>query len=97
MKTSLISIIFILLCVILAQAENSGRQIRPLNSNWEFTKKGSEQALISGNADWEKVNIPHTWNSKDMQSGPNFYAGTGWYRKTLQIEPELKETNISAF
>lgn len=95
MKTSLIStILLILLCVTIAEAENAGREVRPLNSSWEFTKKGSEQALISGNADWEKVNIPHTWNNKDMQSGPNFYAGTGWYRKVLQIEPELKEKRI---
>lgn len=73
-----------------ASGQNTGREIRPVNSDWEFTKKNVEEALISGNANWEKINLPHTWNNKDMQSGPKFYEGTGWYRKNLPIENNLE-------
>lgn len=38
------------------------------NSNWKFTKekiKVDAGASVLGQAQWENVNLPHTWNGKD--------------------------------
>ena len=44
------------------------------NGNWSFTKEGKT----------EKVNIPHTWNAVDGQTGPEqYYRGICTYEKTF--------------
>ena len=56
------------------------------NEAWLFTKDG---ALVQNNRavnteDWEKVELPHTWNGKDGQDGGNdYYRGTCYYTKKL--------------
>ena len=48
------------------------RNIINLNSDWTFTKGGKT----------EKVNLPHTWNAVDGQTGPqSYYRGTCVYEK----------------
>ena len=44
------------------------------NENWIFKKEGKI----------EKVNIPHTWNAVDGQTGPEeYYRGICTYEKTF--------------
>lgn len=44
------------------------------NGNWSFTKEGKT----------EKVNIPHTWNAVDGQTGPEqYYRGICTYEKSF--------------
>ena len=44
------------------------------NENWIFKKEGKT----------EKVNIPHTWNAVDGQTGPEeYYRGICTYEKTF--------------
>ena len=56
------------------------------NEAWLFTKDG---ALVQNNRavnteDWEKVDLPHTWNGKDGQDGgSDYYRGTCYYTKKL--------------
>ena len=59
------------------------------NESWLFTK---DAALIENNrvalnvADWEAVNLPHTWNAQDGQDGGNdYYRGTCYYAKKLAL------------
>ena len=59
------------------------------NNSWLFTKNA---ALVSENhtalniADWEAVNLPHTWNAVDGQDGGNdYYRGTCYYTKKLAL------------
>ena len=79
------------------------------NSSWLFTK---DAALVSENhaalntADWEAINLPHTWNAVDGQDGGNdYYRGTCYYTKKLalsdcqgaeQIYIEFEGANSSA-
>lgn len=50
------------------------RKIINFNGNWSFTKEGKT----------EKVNIPHTWNAVDGQTGPEqYYRGICTYEKTF--------------
>ena len=51
-----------------------------INSAWQFRRADTEQ-----NA-WETVDIPHTWNTQDVDDDtPGYYRGKGYYRKSLQL------------
>ena len=52
-----------------------------INHDWNF--KGFSYLGDSIN---EMVNLPHTWNSKDAQSGFEYYRGVGTYSKKLVID-----------
>ena len=59
------------------------------NDSWFFTK---DAALIAdgcpklGEAGWEAVTLPHTWNATDGQDGGNdYYRGTCYYTKKLAL------------
>ena len=52
------------------------------NDAWLFSK---DKDL--NRAEWEQVNLPHTWNAKDGQDGGNdYYRGTCYYTKNLALE-----------
>ena len=57
-----------------------------LNNNWEF-KTAEEKSYI-------RVNIPHTWNSKDASSEKSeYYRGDAKYKKTFELNKcETKKT-----
>ena len=66
------------------------RNILSLNPGWSFAK-GISQAPAAIAADWEIVNLPHTWNAIDGQDGGNdYFRGTCCYAKTL-VKAELPE------
>jgi beta-galactosidase len=49
-----------------------------LNNNWEF-KTAKEDSF-------SRVNLPHTWNSKDASiDGREYYRGVGKYKKVLEL------------
>lgn len=74
----------------------SAREVTSFNDGWEF-KRGpfGPDAMKSAqqwNADWEKVQIPHTWNAKDMQLKTNaFYEGEAYYRKKYFFPETMKD------
>ncbi len=58
------------------------REIINLNRKWSF-RKGSG-AVDAIPADWDFVNLPHSWNAIDGQDGDNdYYRGTCCYAKVL--------------
>ena len=65
-----------------------------LNEDWKFTKENKEIEHL----DFEsglKINLPHTWNAKDGQDGGNdYYRGTCWYMKELEIAVPDADTEI---
>jgi beta-galactosidase len=65
------------------------RSIINFNENWAFTKSVFENLPTEVTADFESVNLPHTWNATDGQDGGNdYYRGTCLYAKTL-LKSEL--------
>ena len=68
------------------------RNILSLNPGWSFAK-GVSQVPAAISADWETVNLPHTWNAIDGQDGDNdYYRGTGYYAKYID-KAELPEAD----
>ncbi|MBR2825015.1 MAG: hypothetical protein IKE51_01940 [Solobacterium sp.] len=56
------------------------RNILLLNDDWYFTKENTFPNEIK--EDYEKIQIPHTWNAIDGQDGGNdYYRGTCYYLK----------------
>ena len=58
------------------------RQIINLNAGWVFNKQNEIPGALP--ADWEQVNLPHSWNAVDGQDGGNdYFRGTACYAKIL--------------
>jgi len=59
------------------------REIINLNRKWAFAKQVSD-VPASIPAEWNWVNLPHSWNAIDGQDGENdYFRGTCMYVKTL--------------
>lgn len=76
-----------------------GRQVLNFNSDWRFMKLTQKDGLSGlafevsdfDDSAWEKISLPHTWNSVDGADGisgegeekEGYYRGAGGYRKTF--------------
>ena len=59
------------------------RSVYNFNTKWAFTKQATEIPSAMP-ANWNWVNIPHSWNAIDGQDGDNdYFRGTAYYAKTL--------------
>ena len=59
------------------------RKIKNINKNWMFTLDAKEIPAELPK-DWEKLDLPFTWNGKDGQDGGNNYRRTkGYFAKSL--------------
>ncbi|MDO7174035.1 glycoside hydrolase family 2 TIM barrel-domain containing protein [Mariniflexile sp. AS56] len=65
-----------------------------INNNWVFYKGDIDVSKIENSstekeAQWETINIPHTWNNIDATDDtPGYYRGIGWYKKSIFIAEE---------
>lgn len=64
------------------------RTIISLNSNWRFIREDAGlPASLPEN--WQKIDLPHTWNAVDGNDGNGaYYRGACWYAKEFDT-PEL--------
>ena len=68
------------------------RHIININENWLFSKEAQEVPSVLP-SDWEKVNVPHSWNAVDGQDGGNdYFRGTAYYAKTIK-KADLPESD----
>ncbi|WP_167020889.1 glycoside hydrolase family 2 protein [Chitinophaga sp. Cy-1792] len=85
-------------CLLLAtgiqQSIAQSRTTVPFNQNWQFTKGDYNPKDSAAPHTWETINIPHTWNNKDMQAGKDFYAGNAIYKKNLFIDAAIKGKQV---
>lgn len=64
-----------------------------INKEWLFSKS-AKSAPNSLPTDWEKVDLPHTWNGTDGQDGGNdYYRGKCFYAKKLE-KSELGDSSV---
>lgn len=86
-------------CLVLCATAAMAREVTSFNDGWQF-KRGpfpTEPMRIAAQWDgkWEAVEIPHTWNAKDMQLKTNdFYEGVGYYKKKMTFGEELKGKRV---
>lgn len=91
--------ILLLLCLCCGVTTVAARQVTTFNTGWQF-KKGpfsddAMKAAAQWDGKWETVEIPHTWNAKDMQvQSDNFYEGVGYYKKTHFFPEDLRGKRV---
>ena len=69
------------------------RQTILLNSNWLYLEKDVPQFRdLSAYADqWQRIDLPHTWNRFDVMDGePGYRRAGSWYRKKIFIPSRIK-------
>ncbi|WP_234461899.1 glycoside hydrolase family 2 TIM barrel-domain containing protein [Pedobacter segetis] len=70
---------------------------KTINTNWNFHKGDIEDFPKNNNdiINWDKVNLPHTWNAIDVTDDePGYYRGIGWYQKNVVIPSSWKNKDI---
>lgn len=98
MNKQVLSLTLLLVCFsMMLRAE--GRKVESFNSGWSFKKApvGKELAVNAPKWDtgWENVEIPHTWNARDMQEqADNFYEGPAYYKKEYFFPVEQKGKRV---
>ena len=57
---------------------------------WKFqlNPSGTPQSIGYNDSAWSSVNLPYTWN------GSSSSTGTGWYRKTINVDPALNGNEL---
>lgn len=67
-----------------------------INDSWKFMKSDISAATNFDFDDlsWQKVNLPHTWNSMDAYTSRQYYRGIGWYRKELNLTKKYSDKNL---
>ena len=65
------------------------RKVKVINSDWLFSKT-ADSVPATLPADWEKLDIPHTWNGTDGQDG-----GGDYLRKTCYYAKEISATELT--
>jgi beta-galactosidase len=94
MKLKYISVLII---IILNGLYAHDRKDIIINDNWRFTRENPVNAGQKNYNDsyWEKITLPHSWNTRDGQDGGNdYYRGIGWYRKWFFIGNHYKGQRI---
>lgn len=85
-------LLFILIAAVSFVHAQQIRHIETINESWHFYKGHIENPFSSSTAlEWEKVTIPHSWNTEDiLDDEDGYYRGDGWYKKTIVI-PQVYE------
>jgi beta-galactosidase len=84
-------LLFFLSIAFLTNAQQV-RHIETINESWSFYKGKLKNPFDKASeASWEKVTIPHSWNTKDiLDDEKGYYRGEAWYKKTMTI-PQIYE------
>ncbi len=66
-----------------------------INHGWQFMGADVANGQTSETTPWQKVDLPHTWNIADtLDDEPGYRRGISWYRKQLELAPELAQKHI---
>ena len=89
----------ILVCFsLIAKAQNI-RHVETINDAWSFYKGEINDPFkeVSTRV-WEKVTIPHSWNTEDiLDDEDGYYRGDGWYQKTMVIPQVYQNQQVFLF
>lgn len=99
MNKRVLSLTLLFACLSLVTMRAEGRSVESFNSGWSFKKAPAEKELAVNarkwDSGWSEVEIPHTWNAKDMQvQADNFYEGAAYYKKQYFCPTELKGKRV---
>lgn len=82
--------LFILFLFSISQFSFS-RMVYTMNDFWWYSTSTILSVYNAEGANWQKINIPHTWNSTDGYIEKTYFRGTRWYKKNFT----LKASNVN--
>nr|WP_294894374.1 glycoside hydrolase family 2 TIM barrel-domain containing protein [uncultured Pedobacter sp.] len=91
------------ICCLFISVNTFAQNIEPsitLTKDWKFQYGGTDFAETPNFNDtlWSTVNIPHTWNAKDIFDDDLTYArGIAWYRKSIALSAQQLTNNVSIY
>lgn len=78
-----------LLLIFWSVALFAQREEIPLNTEWEF-----QSLSASGLINIESINLPHTWNNKDVQQGITQHRTMGIYSKPFFVKKDWSNKRV---
>ncbi|KAA3614657.1 MAG: DUF4982 domain-containing protein [Calditrichaeota bacterium] len=67
------------------------RQIFLLNEGWQYLEENCSLNELTEFTDWQKINLPHTWNQFDAtDNNPGYRRDASWYKKEIKIPKDAK-------
>ncbi|WP_397445700.1 glycoside hydrolase family 2 TIM barrel-domain containing protein [Polaribacter sp. R77954] len=80
-------LVFLLMAHFGALYAQQVRHIETINDAWHFYKGKIENPFPDdASRIWQKVTLPHSWNTQDiLDDEVGYYRGEGWYKKTMKI------------
>jgi beta-galactosidase len=89
MRLKIVTLFIFIGTLLSAQARNQ----LSINSNWQFHKGDTGENNQS--IDWENINIPHTWNARDvLDDTPGIHTGICWYKKQLYVPSSMQGKQV---
>jgi len=79
-------LLFVISFFVYSTLVSQERKVTSINSLWKFQKgEAIPNKIAPDTSNWEIINLPHTWNDKDVLADGKrgYYRGVGWYQKTL--------------
>lgn len=91
-----LKLIFAALLLNISLSLYAQRTVESVNDGWRFYKSDAAGAYNNQfeDAAWEKINLPHSWNSKDAYEQKDYYRGIAWYRKNIFIPQSAAGKNV---
>ena len=92
--------LLLLVVVVVGDLVATSRLKYSINDNWQFVRQDVADAMKDtfDNTSWQIVNLPHTWNAKDvMDDESGYYRGIGWYRRAVNIPIEYSGKQITLY
>lgn len=84
-----------------AQVRSVGRSKVSFDSGWLFQKDSVGDAILPNKDSfkWQSVQLPHTWNDKDVLADGKrgYYRGIAWYKKSFRLVPESERQYFLQF
>src|SRR5258708_35715398 len=97
MKKSGFLILILTFCISTLSAQPTLKQT--INSNWEFHKGDISgfPAKNGPNIKWDKISLPHSWNTVDVKEDTGYYRGMGWYKKTIYAPASWQSKSVCLY
>jgi beta-galactosidase len=85
-----------LLLIIFSLPAMAQRTSVNIDKGWSFVKDPAGKVVLTdAEKKWSTVDLPHTWNVKDvMDDVPGYYRDAAWYKKTLTVNPAWKNKEV---
>lgn len=99
MNLNTYSKILISILVIFGFQSVLAREKESINSGWDFVlNDDSALASLEGKVNWQRLNLPHTWNALDIIDEPvGYHRGIGWYQRNLAVPLSKKGKSVRLY